>query len=244
MSLISEALRKAQMDALQQDRDQRRYYLSHAGRGHGSSSSSARYVWTIAVLAVLCLVSAGALFYMSSRRMPVPSPAVARSPVVAAMAVPVKAAAVESNEEAKKSVADEAKPPVTRAKKRQANEAARPKESASVETAPAEEPQLVRERPVRGAAIAAAESRSAPKPLRRLTRDGFRDGEIYSSPVLGPFGTEVVLTGITSLGGRFAAIVNGSTVRAGATIGPFVIEEIEARRIRLRYVDISFYVVQ
>lgn len=77
-----------------------------------------------------------------------------------------------------------------------------------------------------------------------MSRDGFQEGETYGSPVLGPFGSEVSLTGITALRGQYVAIVNGSTVRAGTAIGPFVIEEIEARRIRLRYVDITFFVVQ
>lgn len=81
----------------------------------------------------------------------------------------------------------------------------------------------------------------APAPPRRASRDQFVDGETYGSPIRGPFGTELVLSGISSTRGGSLAIINGNLLRAGATVGPFVVEEIEPRRVRVRYVDVRFW---
>lgn len=246
MSLISEALRKAQLEAVQQDREQRRYYMSHAGRSGGVRAASVHSVVLMAVLASLCFASGAALFYMSVKSpkvtlsstvaasVPLPAPTAVPSEPVTAPVVPATPAKTE--EPAKKSVSRKSR----RAKTTSVDRA--PVADAGTTPTETESP-----KPTPLASTASGitvVARQATTPPRRLVRDGFREGETYGSPVLGPFGTEVVLSGISELRGQFVAIINGSTVRAGAAIGPFIIEEIEARRVRLRYVDITFYVMQ
>jgi hypothetical protein len=67
------------------------------------------------------------------------------------------------------------------------------------------------------------------------------DGRTYASPLQGPLGSELVLTGISSVRGDSVAIINGQLVRAGASVGPFGIETIEPGRVRVRYVDVRFW---
>lgn len=228
MSLISEALRKAHLEALQQDRDQRRFYMNHGGRQAHVTRGGSRTSIAIAILASLCVICAGALLYITLDRSSAASAAApvveASRPVPQAVAVPRAPEVVTTPEQTTPAAATRAeKPAIATA----ASDKTRPRKRAS-------------DRPAKTASAVVA-SRPAPP---RLERDGFRAGETYGSPVLGPFGTEVVLTGITALRGQHVAIINGSTVRAGTAVGPFVVEEIEARRVRLKYVDISFFVVQ
>ena len=229
MSLISEALRKAHLEALQQDRDQRRFYMNHGGRRAHVSGGGSRTSIAIAILASLCVVSAGALLYLTLDRRNAAS-AVAPAVAETARPVPQQAATV-------------ARAPEVRSSPQTTTAAAMRVEKPAIAPATADRTRSRKsasERPVRTASAVVASRPAAP----RLERDGFRAGETYGSPVLGPLGTEVVLTGITALRGQHVAIINGSTVRAGTAVGPFVVEEIEARRVRLKYVDISFYVVQ
>jgi hypothetical protein len=246
MSLISEALRKAQLEAVQQDRDQRRFYMSHAGRPGASRPASTPAIVAIAILAGLCFASGAALFYMS-----VKAPQAAASSSVAS-SVSLPAAPAVRSAPVTPPVAPPAAAKIEAPAKEPASKASVQPKTRTAGRAPVAEPQNPTSNPERRKPTPLASTasgitvvaRQATPPPRRLARDGFRDGETYGSPVLGPFGTEVVLTGITELRGQFIAIVNGSTVRAGAAIGPFVIEEIDAHRVRLRYVDITFYVVQ
>lgn len=232
MSLISEALRKAQLEAVQQDREQRRFYMNHGGRSGQPSPGISRTSLAILVLAAFCILSAGALLYLTMNRS-VATPAGA----VAATARPAVPVAVSG--EAKPAPAeDPASSPLQEVKRVPPRNSSK---SAAAATAPAKA-RTRTGRPAPAAQAPVSEVHRATE--RRLERDGFREGETYGSPVLGPLGTEVVLSGITALRGQHVAIINGTTIRAGTAVGPFVVEDIEPRRVRLKYVDITFYVVQ
>ena len=236
MSLISEALRKAQLEAVQQDRDQRRFYMSHAGRPGRTPGEVSRTSMAIVVLASLCVLSAGALLYLTLDRRNVVVPAVPTA-AVASVAAPSAASGVTKTsngtavEESVAEPQEKARPVPPRSRKSSAATAL-PSKAATRSRSDAKDAETP---------VVAEAPRS---PARRLERDGFREGETYGSPVLGPLGTEVVLSGITALRGQSVAIINGNTVRAGTAVGPFVVEEIEPRRVRLKYVDITFFVVQ
>lgn len=225
MSLISEALRKAHLEALQQDRDQRRFYMNHGGRRTHGDGSSSRTSVAIVLLASLCVMCAAALLYLTLDRSEA-SPATTRVVESTPPAAPA----------ARTQVADV--PPASKP----APAAARAEKPAAVQP-PAGKPRSRTRAATRNRETAAAvvDPRVA---APRLQRDGFRAGETYGSPVSGPLGTEVVLTGISELRGQRIAIINGSMAREGTTIGPFVVEAIEPRRVRLKYVDVSFYIVQ
>ena len=221
MSLISDALKKAHVEAAQQDRTRYRDYMNNAGRASAAFPTSHGTVVLAAVLGGCVTAGAGVLYLMRTVRVP---------------ALPVREGRVEARAQAvaqrpavqrPAEVAQESKVPppapapvvVVRSSPKPAAEA----------PAPAPPPKTTR------AAVAAPPS--APK-----SRDRFVDGETYGSPVLGPLGAELKLNGISSTRGDAVAIINGALMRVGGTVGPFVIEEIESRRIRVRYVDVRFWV--
>jgi hypothetical protein len=93
---------------------------------------------------------------------------------------------------------------------------------------------------VRAAKVERAPSQPE-QPKRATRRDGFVEGETYSSPISGPGGIEVSISGIVGVGDQTLAIINGRSLRAGAMVGPFIVENVERRRVQLRYVDVRFY---
>lgn len=231
MSLISEALRKAQLEALQQDREQRRFYMTHGGRPVHAPAGMSRTSLAIGILGALCVLSAGALLYLTLDRSRLAPPAITADAARTATRPAVPLATTSSAP----AVHARGEVPATEPASRKAAQ-----RTTKAPAAPARSRAKTDDPPVAGAAVSETPRSSA----RRIERDGFRDGETYGSPVLGPFGTEVVLTGITALRGQRMAIINGNTVRAGTAVGPFVVEEIESRRVRLKYVDVTFYLVQ
>jgi hypothetical protein len=202
MSLISDALRKAQVETAQRDRMQHRLYLTHGGRTIAQRPGLSRYAIVLAALLGGC-ITAGALLFHSAASKAQPQPA-AR---VVAVVPPAPAPAAVA----------QAAPAVLH---------------------PSEPKRAAPTRPRRKPAAEAV----TPPPQARASRDSFVSGETYASPVQGPLGTSLTLSGISSARGDSVAIINGSLVRAGGVVGPFVIEQIEQRRVRVRYVDVSFWV--
>ena len=195
MSLVSEGLKKAHLDAVRRDHEQRSY-LAGPRVVRQNSAMSASTIMMIAVASAAIAAAAAVIFL----RKPAPQPAAVV--VHRAVSAPAKPVVV---------VPAPAPAPVVVARK-----------------AP---PKI--ERPI-------VEEEKAPP--QRMKRDGFVDGESYASPVKGPLGFDVSLTGISSSGGQKLAIVNGGLVREGSTIGPFTVERIERARVQFRYVDVHFFV--
>lgn len=225
MSLISDALRKAHLEAAQLDRTQRNFYMNHGGRSTRASASTTRGTVILAAVMGGCVTAGAAVIYMA-RTLPEHPSARAREVVGVKPAdapAPALAPAV-------------APPPMTTER---VPEAQAPQRRAvpvqKVERTESPRPKVRPEK--QQAEVPAVE----PAPRRRASRDQFVDGQTYDSPIRGPFGTELVLSGISSTRGGSLAIVNGNLLRAGATVGPFVIEEIEPRRVLVRYVDVRFW---
>lgn len=211
MSLISDALKKAHVEAAQQDRTRYRDYMNNAGRASAAFPTSHGTVVLAAVLGGCVTAGVGVLYLMRTVRVP---------------ALPVR----EGRVEARVSQPAVQRPPAP---------TVQPPAPAPVVVVRSS-PKPVAEAPApapRKATRAAVAAPSAPK-----SRDRFVDGETYASPVLGPLGAELKLNGISSTRGDAVAIINGALMRVGGTVGPFVIEEIESRRIRVRYVDVRFWV--
>jgi len=203
VSLVSEGLKKAHLDAVRRDHEQRSY-LAGPRVVRQNSAMSASTIMMIAVASAAIAAAAAVIFL----RKPAPQPAaVVVHRAVSAPAKPV----VVVPAPAPAPVTSPAPAPVVVARK-----------------AP---PKI--ERPI-------VEEEKAPP--QRMKRDGFVDGESYASPVKGPLGFDVSLTGISSSGGQTLAIVNGGLVREGSTIGPFTVERIERTRVQFRYVDVHFFV--
>jgi len=216
VSLVSDALRKAQVETAQRDRLQHRFYLTHGGRTSPARPRASRLTVLVSAIFGGCITAGLLLFYLG-RVLPTPASLKAQepaSPVVSTPAPAQPAAAVTPQVPAERPAAPE-KPRVTRKKP-------------AVETTAVEA----------GAVNVPAE---APAPKRRTSRDSFVAGETYVSPIHGPMGIEVALSGISSARGDSVAIINGTLMRRGGVIGPFLIEDIEPRRVRVRYVDVSFW---
>lgn len=234
MSLISDALRKAHLEAAQLDRTQRNFYMNHGGRSTRTSAATTRGTVILAAVMGGCVTAGAAVIYMArtlpehpsarAREVvgvkPADAPAPALAPAVAPP--PMTTDRPESRPPARKAI------PAQRAER---SEQPRPKPVPEKNAVP--EQTVAAERQPEPAVVAA--------PPRRASRDQFVDGATYDSPIRGPFGTELILSGISSTRGGSLAIINGNLLRAGATVGPFVIEEIEPRRVRVRYVDVRFW---
>lgn len=234
MSLISEALKKAQMDALRQDRLEQRFYMTHAGRA-GEGENSHTYAIVISSFAGACVATAAALFYLTHAREPIRVPATSRPVVSAPAPVAAPSARTSPAPQPAAAVTQRVAPHNATGQRRTS-----PREERAASVAHAERHNDVM------APAEREQPRDTPVPAlsRRQIRDGFREGATYASPVTGPLGAELTMTGISSLGGQFVAIINGGLVRGGSTVGPFAIEEIQARRVRVRYVDVSFWLTQ
>jgi hypothetical protein len=227
VSLISEGLKKAHMEAMQQDRAQRQAYLRSAGP-HVPPRSSSHLAQTIAIaLGSAVLASAAVLWIRGSA----PN---AATPVVVAQPIAV--------------VAQQA-PPAHPTPTRTVADAPVASPKPKVQLAPVPETTLPPAKS-RTRAVAAADrvvttrEEKAPardEPAGPRKRDRFTEGLTYASPIQGAGGTELVLSGIVGKSGESLAIINGRTMRPGVMIGPFVIERIEPRRVELRYIDIRFY---
>ena len=214
MSLVSDALRKAQVETAQRDRLQHRFYLTHGGRTSAARPRASRAAVIVSAIFGGC-ITAGLLLVYLGRMLPTYASLDAQSPApaIAATPAPVQAAAAPQVPDERAAV--EEKPRVTRRK-------------------PVVEPKAVE-------AAAVSVPAETPAPKRRTSRDSFVAGETYVSPIRGPMGIEVALSGISSARGDSVAIINGTLMRRGGVIGPFLIEDIEPRRVRVRYVDVSFW---
>jgi hypothetical protein len=206
VSLISEGLKKAQLDAMRQDRAQRHVYLTSA-RVQPSGRNGSHVAVLLAIGMASAVLTAAALLWL---RRPDPVPVVPQVRVE-----PVRPVVTKAAPEAAPIVAPIVAQPVA-------------------VQAP---PRVTRKAPVED--VAKVEKQEQP----RGRRDGFVEGQTYASPVSSPGGREPLsVAGIIGSGDRLLAIINGSTVRPGSMVGPFVVESIDRRRVKLRYIDVHFYV--
>lgn len=229
MSLISEGLKKAQLDAMQQDREQRQAYLRSA-RPNVPRRAASSVPQMIAIgLGSAVIASAAMLWLRGTHTPPTPAPLVAEVPPHARRSVETPRPK-PSAEAAAPEAAPKAALPTTAVEQPAPRAVTANKPPKSV--APPHDGTVVNEE-------STLPPPKEPPPLRR--RDAFVDGETYASPINGPGGTEVRLSGILSAGDGALAIINGSTVHPGVMIGPFVVERVERKRVQLRYIDVHFY---
>lgn len=254
MSLISEGLKKAHLEAQRQDREERRRYMSSgvvdAPRRDGVSPA---LVMLAAALGGALVFGSGAVYLMKpSSATPVKASSVAQS-AVASIATPVAppvAAAPQTTPSpaAAPPVADAApasKPAAQENPTRPAVAVAeRPARREPPSAAKPEDAAPPMDRSAHRATAEPSPARTEERPRRTLgTRNPFVSGETYASPISGPGGIEVTLSGISSVRGNSVAIMNGTIVRAGSMVGPFKVERIDRERVLLRYLDVEFWLV-
>jgi hypothetical protein len=235
VSLISEGLKKAHLEALRQDRQQRRAYLG-PGRVDVPTRNHSALALISAALIGASVVLAVTAYWITRESVVLPRPDASTTPVVSApvkRAVPVESRPSTPVPARKKAAHVEkavavapATSPEPRAK---AREEVRPRSTSVARPEPEDE----------AATILRPDERE-PAPSGRV-RDHLRDGQTYASPLSAPGGVEVSLSGISSAGGESVAIMNGNVVRAGSNVGPFVVERIERGRVLLRYVDVRVW---
>jgi hypothetical protein len=248
LSLISEGLKKAHLETLRQDRENRRQYFG-PGRTDVPSGRSSRVVLFGAAMLGAVLAAAGTAVWITGAREDTQaalsadhsgnaSGAITAGTIDSQPMGPVtvtEGTVVEPQPRAdalpERLATREAAPPtpgIPAAMIPAPRNTADPERTADVEQSPAvvEPPVAKRESPVR----------AGPK-----RRDGLVDGESYASPVRSPGGGEVRLSGISSSKGQALAIINGSVVREGDEVGSFVVEKIERGRVQLRYADVRFW---
>jgi hypothetical protein len=237
VSLISEGLKKAHLEALRQDRQQRRVYLG-SGRVDVPARNHSALALISAALIGASIVLAVTAYWISRESAPVTRPEASATP---AALTPVKRATPVASRAAAQA------PAPARAK------TGRPAKAEIVapissSVSPAKVREQVRPRSTtvaqpdvedEAATILRPDERD-PAPSGRV-RDHLRDGQTYASPLSAPGGVEVSLSGISSSGGESVAIMNGNVVRAGSNVGPFVVERIERGRVLLRYIDVRVW---
>jgi hypothetical protein len=249
LSLISQGLKKAHLETLRQDRENRREYFSPAHSDLPSRHSSRGLLLGAALLGAVLAAAATAAWVSRPREgtqtsISVPSPANASgdntSATIASRPLGARAAdegtAVEQQESggvvAEQGLATRQAAPPARSIPPSTIPAQR-NPPAAEKTAEVEQSPVVVKAPVA--------KRESPVPARPKRREGLVDGESYSSPVRTPGGGEVRLSGISTSMGQSLAIINGSVVREGEQVGPLVVEKIERGRVRLRYGDVRFW---
>jgi hypothetical protein len=247
VSLISEGLKKAHLETLRQDREQRRQYL---GPGRVDVPQGGSHFAAILTAAVASSIVAAAvvIYFVGSKPSAAPQTVVvAAAPAPSRTAAPVAPPAERSVASVLPQPSAGTVQPVkgTITSLVPVAPSAAPAPQRSVATAPVAEP---RREDVRKAAPVLADDERVEAPVtpepprpRVASRDRFRDGATYASPVSAPGGIEVALSGISSARGESVAIMNGNVVRAGSAVGPFIVEKIERGRVQLRYVDVRFW---
>lgn len=241
MSLISEGLRKAQLEAMRQDREQRRSYMGPGRTDVPPRSGGALMIGAAALGGAL--IALGGAVYMQRLK----SASVVQPPPIVATAKPavVKASAaaipVAVQEPKKVAVAQKKPAPVESAAIKPAPSVKKPVRMAEETRASAANEHRVASAAVTVPEASAASSEAGRERTHPPRRDNLVNEKTYMSPMVGPGGAEIALTGISSSRGQSVAILNGNVVREGSVIGPFVVERIEPTRVALRYIDIRVY---
>ncbi len=250
MSLISEGLKKAHLETLRQDRENRRQYFS-PGRSDVPSGRSSRVLLFGAAMLGAILAAGGTAAWITGARAGTQSAMTAdqsdnASPgstngtvdsqplgpvtVTGGTIVEPLLTSVDAVPEAAPATREPAQPirSIPASMVPAPRNTSVPERTADVEQRPAAvEPSVTK-----------VESTARAGPKRR---EGLVDGESYASPVRSPGGGEVRLSGISSSKGQALAIINGSVVREGDEVGAFVVEKIERGRVQLRHVDVRFW---
>ncbi len=252
MSLISEGLKKAHLETLRQDRENRRQYFS-PGRSDVPSRRSRRGAILAAAFGGAILAAAVTAAWISNVRADFSS---ARGAETAKTTSMDREAATAGTIDAEPrgpvtmtagTVVDAPRDATTTVAPNEAGRLAPIVEARSIPTPAVSAPRSksTSEPAASDSRAAVAESSEIPRePAERsgpARHEGLVNGESYASPVRSPGGGEVRLSGISSSKGQSLAIINGNIVREGEAVGPFVVEKIERGRVRLRYVDIRFW---
>jgi hypothetical protein len=233
VSLISEALRKAHTEAMRQDSAGARVFHTPGSVDFPREPQSRRpLIMAIAVSNLLLVVVVSLVVYH----------VISRGTASGAAETPVLTAAVE--------------PPVFA----QSQAAVAQPESTPVPAAsPVEETPTPAPRPVTSPAPAAAvvaeersptESRVAPQKIEHdepaptpptRHRTGLVNGQTYmhSIPTVG--GSDIVLNGVSVVGDRGVALINGRMVREGERVGGFTVGKISGRQVELRTDGLQVY---
>jgi hypothetical protein len=246
LSLISEGLKKAHLETLRQDRENRREYFS-PGRSDVPPRRSKRGSVLAAALGGAILAATVTATWISNVRAESSSALASPARPAPGEREPAKADTVAAAPEstpvmaARDSVDVPSGPKGSASEKRISNTETpitpAPAPSAPESTSAPEPASEPREK----VAGVSADSRGPAEPRGRSRREGLVNGESYASPVRSPGGGEVRLSGFSSSGGQSVAIINGNVVREGESVGPFVVEKIERGRVQLRYADIRFW---
>lgn len=254
MSLISEALRKAHLDAMRQEKGEPRMYHTPGSIDTPSVPPSRRPLLAVVLLSnLVLLVAVAAIVWYAVNRFTAgeaqerpgrtAAEAAAAPPSVERPVAPA-AAAVAGSPQPRPAGSVDAEPVAPAPEQRV------PDTAAAVVPRPARTRPAPEEQPAERKVVGSIESppeetvrRAAADATERggRSRDGLLDGQTYVKTVPTPGGNEVTLNGVSVVGGRGVAIVNGRVVGEGDRVGGFVVEGVEPGRVKLRYRDISIY---
>lgn len=232
MSLISEALRKAHTEAMRQDSAGARVFHTPGSVDFPREPQSRRpLIMAIAVSNLLLVVVVSLVVYH----------VIARGTTSGATETPVLTAAVEPVSAQPQAAATQGETtPVP---------AASPVEETSTPTprpvtSPAPEATVVAESqaPTEPRVVAQRLERDeTPSPQSTVHRTGLVNGQTYmrSIPTVG--GSDIVLNGVSVVGDRGVALINGRMVREGERVGGFTVGKISGRQVELRTDGLQVY---
>jgi hypothetical protein len=233
MSLISEALRKAHTEAMRQDSAGARVIHAPGSVDFPREPQSRRpLIVAIAVanLLLVIVVSLG-VYHVISRGT---ASGATETPIVAAAAEPA--------------VSVQSRAAVTQPETTPVPAASLPEETSP----PAPRPVTL---PAPTAAVVAqerspTESRVAPQRIERdeqalpqptRHRTGLVNGQTYMRSIPTAGGSDIVLNGVSVVGDRGVALINGRMVREGERVGEFTVGAIRGRQVELRTDGLQVY---
>lgn len=232
MSLISEALKKAHTEAMRQDSTGARVIHAPGSVDFPREPPSRRpLIVAIAVanLLLLIVVSLGVYHVIS------------RGTASGAAETPVLTAAVETPVTAQ-SQAVVAQSETTPAPAASPAEATTPPPPAVTSPAPTAAAVAEEQAPTESRVAPQQPERDETPPLlSTMHRTGLVNGQTYmrSIPTVG--GSEIVLNGVSVVGDRGVALINGRMVREGERVGGFTVGKISGRQVELRTDGLQIY---
>ena len=236
MSIISDALKRAHLEAINRDRPQRWNHRTPGTVDYPEQQPwRVRFPFMLGVAnVVLVLLIGGAIYLRGSIATTCTSPQPSESRVLTTE--PTHADSVPP------AAGTKGRPRPTTVTRTAAIAASTPATSESR----AVEAQTSLSVPTPGSApvAVAPRQRAAPLPIANpRTRDGLVDGRTYVEAVPLPDGDKLTLYGLTKAGGRGAALINGKVAWEGDHVGDFVVERVERSRVQLRYRDIKVFLM-
>lgn len=244
MSLVSEALKKAHLEAVRQERQPVYRFRSPGSVDFPAQArASRRKLISVIVLSNVSVVAVGAfvVFMLMDGRdsAAVPSAATAAMGIAAPLPVPAPAPPPDAKialAPAASNAAAEVAPSAVK----------KPRKTATATKAQSQVPLIAEKRETTSQSEDVSSPdpapRTAPIRLQRVGRRyGLMPGQTYARSLRTDEGTELTLFGISSARGRSVALINGGVVGEGEEVDGFTVGRIAFGKVELRYRDITVF---